>query len=89
LAIKEKAEVRIKKFLILTGASSTGFFIFVILHNAFYALNIIAKDIFILDKLTEGLHVLFFLAAVIACPIGFLIGIIGTIVLFIKKRWKS
>jgi len=35
LALKEKAEGKIKKFLILTGASSTGFFVFVILHNAF------------------------------------------------------
>ena len=89
LALKEKAEGKIKKFLILTGSSATGFFVFVILHNVFYALNTVVKDIFILDKLTEGLHALFFLVAVIACPIGFLIGIIGTIVLFIKKRGKS
>jgi len=36
--------------------------------------------------LTEILHVGFFMIAIFACPIGFLIGIVGTIKLFAKKR---
>ena len=76
----------LKKFLILTGASSTGFFVSIFLHNMFYALNIITSHIIVLKYLTEALHVGFFIIAVIVCPIGFLVGMVGSIVLLIRKR---
>jgi len=76
----------LKKFLILTGASSTGFFVGIFLHNMFYALNIITSHIIVLKYLTEALHVGFFIIAIIVCPIGFLVGMVGSIVLLIKKK---
>jgi len=82
--IKEKVKGLLKKLLILTGSSGAGFFIFVILHNLFYALGIITSHIIILKYLMEFLHVVFFLVAVIVCPLGFLVGTIGSIVQFFK-----
>ena len=89
LSLREKSIGKLKKFLILTGVSASGFFIFVILHNLFYALGMIVEEIFILNYLIEGLHVVFFLTAVIVCPIGFLIGMIGSIILLIKHKNKK
>lgn len=87
LTLKGKLKKGIlKKFLILTGASSTGFFVSIFLHNMFYALNTITSHIIVLKYLTEVIHVGFFIIAIPVCPIGFLVGIIGSIVLIIKKR---
>jgi len=85
LTIKGKIKGILKKFLLLTGISASGFFLSVFLHNAFYALGIIVSHITVLRYLMEFLSAGFFIIAIFACPLGFLIGVIGTIVLFIKK----
>jgi len=82
LTIKKKIGGRLKKFLILTGASAAGFFVSVLLHNFFYALAVIARQIVVLNSLMEIFHVAFFIVAIFVCPIGFLIGVVGSIVLF-------
>jgi len=74
-----------KKFLILMGASFAGFFVFVLLHNAFYALTIITSHITVLSRLMEAFHVTSFIIAVFICPIGFVVGAVGSIVLFIRR----
>jgi len=86
LTLKERIEGASKKFLLLTGASAAGFFVFVFLHNAFYAISTVTGDIMILNYLIEGLGVVFFITAVFICSLGFLTGMVGSIVLFIKKR---
>ena len=86
LTLKEKIEGKLKKCLILTGASAAGFFVSVLLHNFLYALGIIGSDIIILRYLTEIFHVAFFLIAIFVCPLGFLIGAIGSIIILIKKK---
>ena len=86
LALKERIAGKLKKFLVLTGASAVGIFVFVFLHNAFYALGTITSHIIGLNYLTEALHVVCFIVAIIVCPLGFLVGIVGTIVLFAKGR---
>ena len=86
LTVREKIEGTLKKFLILTGASSAGFFISVFLHNAFYALGIIASQIIVLRYLMEALNVAFFIIATLVCPLGFLVGVVGSIVMLVKKR---
>ena len=86
LTLVQKVEGKLKKFLILTGASAAGFFVFVLLHNIFYALEQIASHIAILSYLMKAFEVIFFLVAIFACPIGFLIGVIGTLIMFNKKR---
>jgi len=86
LTLVQKVEGKLKKSLILTGISTAGFFVFALLHNIFYALEQITGHIAILSYLMKALEVIFFLIAIFACPIGFLIGVIGTIVMFNKKR---
>lgn len=75
LIVKKKVEGPqglLKKFLLLTGASAVGFFPFVLLHNAVYGLFGVEEPFF-------------FTLAVFVCPLGFLVGATGTIVLFLKK----
>jgi uncharacterized membrane protein YozB (DUF420 family) len=86
LTLVQKVEKKLKKFLMLTGASAAGFFVFALLHNIFYGLEQITGHITILSYLIKAFEVIFFLIAIFACPIGFLIGVIGTIVMFSKKR---
>ncbi len=86
LTLKQKVEGKLKKFLMLTGASAAGFFVFAFLHNIFYGLAQITSHITVLSYLMRALEVIFFLIAIFACPIGFLVGVIGSIVLLVKER---
>ena len=85
LTLKEGIKGRLKKFLLLTGASASGFFVFAVLHNVFYALEIIFQPITPLKFLMGFLHVCFFFLAIPVCPIGFLVGAVGSGVLLLKK----
>jgi len=69
----------LKKFLILTGASAAGFFIFAILHNLVSGLLSTILN-------SEVEEPVFFILAVIACPVGFLVGVIGSIIELVKKK---
>jgi hypothetical protein len=73
LTVKTKVEGILKKFLLLTGASSVGLPVFVLLHNVVSGLFNIEEPVF-------------FIIATIVCPIGFLVGAIGSIVLAIKNK---
>ena len=77
-----------KRFLILLAASVIAFFLFVILHNAFYALTILTNHIAALSHLMEAFHVVFFIIAVFLCPATFLVGVVGSIVCAIIDRRK-
>lgn len=72
LTAKTKVERRLKKFLLLTEASFVGLPVFGILHNA-------------VSGLTNFEEPVFFILAIIVCPVGFLVGAIGSIVLRVKK----
>ena len=76
LIVKKKVEGLqglLKKFLLLTGASAVGFPVFVLLHNAVYGLFGVEEPFF-------------FTLPVIVCPVGFLVGMVGSIVLLIKQK---
>jgi hypothetical protein len=47
-----------------------------------------AANIVVLKQLLEFLHVIFFIAAVLVCPAGFLIGVVGSIVTAIMYSQK-
>jgi hypothetical protein len=83
--LREKIGGTLKKFFLLTGASATGFFLFVVLHNAFYALGTVSSHIPVLGSLVDFLQVAFFVMAIPVCPLGFLVGMVGSIVLGIKS----
>ena len=72
---------KLKRFLLLTSGAAVGFFVAVLLHNAFYALAELSSNVTILGPLMEFLHAAFFFMAFPVCPLAFLVGVVGTIVL--------
>lgn len=79
--LREKAGGLLKLFFLLTAASATGVLVFVLLHNGFYALAMVADHIPVLDVVLEFLHAASFIIAIIVCPLGFLAGAVGSVVL--------
>ena len=73
LTLKKEVGGMLKKFLLLTGGSTVGFLVFVFLHN-------------IVSALFNTEEPVFFIIAIIVCPIGFLVGAVGSIVLTIKNK---
>jgi hypothetical protein len=73
LTVKTKVRGMLKGFLLLTGGSAVGLLVFGILHN-------------VVSGLFNTEEPVFFILAVIVCPIGFLFGAVGTIVLAIKNK---
>ncbi len=85
LTVKGKVGGMLKKFLILTGASSAGFFVSIFLHNAIYGLFIHFFGADFWDRIGLGDEPVFFIIAIFVCPIAFLVGAVGSIVLAIKR----
>ena len=79
--IKEKIKGMLKKILILTGASALGFFVFAVLHNLFYGLEVATQQ-----PVFGLLHALFFIISVFICPLGF---VIGTVSSSLRKPLKN
>ena len=85
MTLKKEITGKLKFFLILTGSSAAGLLLASVLHNLFYALAIVAEHITWLNYTLETLHVIFFLISIPICPAGFVVGIIGGIILSYKK----
>ena len=81
--IKKKVTGKLKKFQLLAGASALGIPVFAILHNVAYMLGIMW---FGESAWGNGDEPVFFILAVIVCPIGLLVGGIGTLIL---RRQRS
>lgn len=73
LTVKTKVGGMLKKFLLLTGASVVGLPVFALLHN-------------LVSGLFNTEEAVFFTIATIVCPIGFLVGAVGSIVLALKTK---
>jgi len=87
LTVKEKVRGTLKGFLILTGASAAGFFPFALLHNIIYGLFIHFFGADFWDRISPGGdEPVFFIMATLVCPIGFLVGVVGSVVLAIKNK---
>lgn len=84
LTYQNKVTGKVKAFLLLAGFSALGFILGVVLHNLFYALGILTGEIAILNAILGFLGGGFFLLATILFPIGLIVGIVGTFVL-----WKQ
>ena len=68
------------KFLRLCAAGAVGFVAFTLLHNLFYALAQLSSELPVLPGVLEFLHAAFFVVGIIVCPLAFLIGSIGAVV---------
>ena len=84
--LREKIAGLLKVFFLLTAASAAGVFVFVLLHNAVYGLFI---HFFGEGFLNGGDEPFFFILATIVCPLGFLTGAVGSIVLSIVLRIRN
>jgi hypothetical protein len=87
-SIRANLPKALKRFLILTGASSAGLGVSGVLHNAFYALAEIAGDSHLLRQAAGGLEIVFFIVAVFVCPVCFIVGVLGSIIVLVRSRYK-
>jgi hypothetical protein len=79
---------RPKSFFLLFALSGLGFIVFAVLHNLFYAVGEATNAAWI-DVVTEALHVASFLVAVVICPCGVLVGLVGWLVALLGSRGGS
>ena len=86
LSVRWQERTLLRTFWILAGASTAGFALGSVLHNVFYALATITEQWSILSGAMEVLEVAFFLIAVLLCPVAFLVGTVGAIVLIVRGR---
>ena len=82
-SVRGSASGGLKKFFILTGASAVGVLVSVVLHNLIYGLF---EHFAGADFWNGGDEFFFFTMAVIVCPLGFLVGMVGTIVSGARRR---
>ncbi|MFC2056713.1 hypothetical protein ACFLTO_03985 [Chloroflexota bacterium] len=80
--IQRKIKVRLNKFQLLAVGSGMGFPIFAILHNVVHALGIVW---FGDDYWAAGDESVLFIITLIVCPLGLLVGGIGTLILRKQK----
>ena len=85
LTLKERMREMLKKFLILTGASAVGIPISVVLHNAIYGVFIYFFGADFWDRIGLTDEPVFFVMAIFVCPLGFLVGTVGSIVQFARS----
>ncbi len=85
LTVKEKVRGMLRKFLILTGAAAIGIPLSIILHNVIYGIliNLFGTDFW--DRISPGDEPFFFVMAIIICPVAFLVGTVGSIILAAKQ----
>jgi len=86
IILSRKEKGKIKTFLLLTGISAISPLAFSVLHNLFYALGILLENIAVIKYMMEILHVTSFIIAMAVSPIGFLIGVIGSLILLKKAK---
>jgi len=82
-ARKEKGKLRV--FLLLAGLSAVAPLVFSILHNLFYALAEVSKNVTLLKYLFEFLHGASFIIALLVAPVAFIAGAVGSLMLLKKK----
>jgi hypothetical protein len=77
MVYKQKVTGKTKLFLLIAGFAGISFLVGVVLHNLFYALGMLAGDLPVLPAILSFLDGSFFLIAVVLCPLGLLVGIVG------------
>jgi uncharacterized membrane protein len=87
--IKDKTRGLLKVFLILTGASAAGITVSVLLHNAVYGLFIYWFGGDFWDRIGLPDEPVFFILGLVVCPLAFIVGTIGSIVVALKHRRMS
>ena len=79
----KKLSGRLRVFVMLAGASIVGFLLAAALHNALWWLLFVK----LFDRPAYD-EPLFFIIAVIVCPVAFLVGVVGAVVTLLRNRMK-
>jgi hypothetical protein len=79
----------LKTFLLIAGISLGAFIISVFLHNAIYGLLIHYFEADFWDRIGAADEPFFFIIAVFICPPAFAVGIIGSLVIFLKGLFSK
>ncbi len=82
-SVRGSASGGLKRFFILTGASAVGVLVSILLHNLVYGLFEYFAGA---DFWNGGDEFFFFIMALIVCPLGFLVGVVGTIIIGARRR---
>jgi len=77
----KKLSGKLRVFVMMMGGAIVGFFVSVMLHNAIYAVVFVT----LLDQ-PDYDEPVFFIIAVIVCPIVFAIGAAGALVTWLRQR---
>ena len=78
-----------RRFRWLAIASLIGFPVFAILHNLLYALGELTAGVPVIPMVLEFLHAASFMVALILCPAGLAVGIVGAIATIIRARHQA
>ncbi len=85
----EKGLKMLKTFLLIAGISLGAFIISLVLHNAIYGLFIHFFGADFWDRIGISDEPVFFVIAVIICPLAFAVGLVGSIVIFVKGLFSK
>jgi hypothetical protein len=80
---------RTRPFILLTVVSLIGIPLMSLLHNLFYALAEYNHDVPILGSSVEFLNVACYITALLVCPAAAVVGVVGSLVRFVRNRWRS
>ena len=81
---------KIKKFLILLVASLFGIFFLSFLHESVYGLAVLAGEVTSWQKpVLDVFHVTISIIVAFVCPVGMLIGAVGSVVLYLGRGKTS
>ena len=83
---KTKLKAGLKKTLKITALSALALPLGGLLHNLFYALAMVSKNILILKIFFEALHVIFFILATLVSPLVFIISLIILLLKIFPKK---
>jgi hypothetical protein len=86
LTVRAKLNKIFKRFLLLTSSSAVGVFVSTLLHGIVYGLFILIFGADFWDRIGIGDEPFFFIMAIFVCPVGYLVGIVGSIVLVVKRK---
>jgi hypothetical protein len=75
-----------KQFRYLIYVSGLGFIVFAVLHNVFEAIASKLGGSGLVCGLLNGVGVVFFLIAILLCPPGLLVGIVGAVIMASRGR---
>jgi hypothetical protein len=86
LTARAKLDKIFKSFLLLTGSSAVGVFVSILLHGVIYGLFILLFGKGFWDRTGIADEPFFFIMAIFVCPLAYLVGTVGSIILIIRRR---